>query len=79
VSQPNQDQAYSELKRERDAVKLLLDRLLKAIGDPGICRGCTASILWVRHRNGVKAPYNPDGVNHFATCSKAKAFQKLIP
>jgi hypothetical protein len=74
----SQPEAYSDVKRERDALKLLLDRLLKAVGEPAVCRGCGASILWVTHRNAVHAPYNPDGLNHFATCPKAKAFKPHV-
>ena len=67
---------YIDLKRQRDAAQLLLDRHLKAVGQPTKCRGCGDPIFWVTHRNGINTPYNPDGVNHFATCPNAKQFNK---
>jgi hypothetical protein len=32
------------------------------------CRHCGQPIEWVVQANGRKAPVNPDGGNHFATC-----------
>jgi hypothetical protein len=49
--------------------------LLRHIGEMAFCRGCTAPIVWVRHLNGVRTPYNPDGVNHFITCLAAQTFK----
>ncbi len=50
--------------------------LLTNIGDPGKCRGCSAEIFWVTHKNGKKTPYTPAGLNHFVDCPAAKQFGK---
>ena len=50
--------------------------LLKNAGQLAKCRGCGADIYWVRHANGVRAPYTPEGLNHFADCPAAGTFRK---
>lgn len=55
-----------------------LEWLLKQTGDPGVCRGCLAAILWVVHRNEKLTPYDLDGTPHFATCQQSKAFKKKV-
>ena len=50
--------------------------LLKAIGQPATCKGCPATIWWVRHLNGKRVPYDGDGTNHFATCPRAGEFRR---
>ncbi len=54
-------------------------QLLKTIGDPGTCKGCSAEIFWVRHKNGKVAPYTREGLNHFPDCSAAKQFEREPP
>jgi hypothetical protein len=56
----------------------LLDRLkalLGHVGQQGHCRGCHHLIWWVLHQNGKRAPYDVDGLNHFASCTSAKEFR----
>ena len=71
--------------RERGAVSFVecslkqaqaITALLKAIGEPGVCRGCYAEIVWVTHRNGKKTPYTPAGLNHFVHCPKREQFKE---
>lgn len=50
--------------------------LLNNIGDAGHCRGCSAAIYWVTHKNGKKTPYTLEGLNHFADCPAAARFKK---
>lgn len=50
-------------------------RLLPLIGDEGECKGCSARIWWVRHKNGKVAPYTDTGLNHFADCKVANRFK----
>jgi hypothetical protein len=50
--------------------------LLHSVADEAACKGCPATIYWVRHRNGKSAPYNVDGTNHFVTCPKSKQFKQ---
>lgn len=64
-----------QLSQERDFARGLMVNLLSQVGDHGICKGCKAEIYWVQHRNGKRAPYDPDGVNHFATCPQAHHFK----
>lgn len=43
---------------------------------PKECRSCHAPILWVTTHRGKRAPINPDGSAHFATCPQADAWRK---
>jgi len=51
-------------------------RLLNLIGDRSTCKGCGAEIWWVTHRNGRRAPYTAEALNHFADCPAAAQFKK---
>jgi len=59
-----------------EAVRMALKRLVAAVGMVGECKGCNASILWVRHMNGKSVPYTTGGENHFINCPAAKDFKK---
>ena len=37
----------------------------------GKCSSCGESIVWCHTRKGNRAPLNPDGISHFATCPNA--------
>jgi hypothetical protein len=50
--------------------------LLRHAGEQGICRGCSAEIYWVVHRNKKPTPYNPDGTNHFGSCKNRELFRR---
>jgi len=63
-------------RQERDEALARMVVLLKQIGAADHCNGCNRPILWVRHRNGVAAPYDSDGTPHFATCPKADQFRR---
>jgi hypothetical protein len=60
------------VERKQEALRMLFDK----IGDEAKCDGCGATIYFVRHKNGKKAPYNPDAVSHLATCPHAGRFRK---
>lgn len=55
-----------------------LKYLLIAIGKPGVCRGCGATIMWVTHANGKQVPYTMQGLNHFIDCPKADNFRREL-
>jgi hypothetical protein len=40
------------------------------------CRSCDALICWCLTRNQKRAPMNPDGTSHFASCPDAPAWRK---
>lgn len=41
------------------------------------CRSCQAPIAWATHEHtGRKAPFNPDGTSHFASCPQAGTWRK---
>jgi hypothetical protein len=41
------------------------------------CRSCQAAIGWYEHNESKKrAPFNPDGTSHFATCPQADQWRK---
>lgn len=44
----------------------------------GTCRApsCRATILWCITRAGKRAPLNPDGISHYATCPEAGSFRR---
>lgn len=53
-------------------------RLRSAIascGDRGRCFGCNAQVFWIVHANKKKAPYTPEGLNHFADCPQRARFK----
>jgi hypothetical protein len=68
-------EAFREVSEQQtESVKRLL-ALLQAVGDPGKCKGCGVPIYWVLHRNGKRAPYTLNGLNHFADCPAADRFR----
>ena len=58
------------------AQQYAMQKLLNLVGTPGVCRGCHASIFFVKHLNGANTPYDPSGLNHFVSCPKANDFKK---
>lgn len=44
--------------------------------DMGECRSCRARVAWVVTAKGKRAPYNPDGISHYATCPQAATWRK---
>lgn len=42
----------------------------------GRCRSCLAEILWCITPAGRKAPVDPDGRSHFATCPHADEWRR---
>jgi hypothetical protein len=57
-------------------VRLNVSNLLRACADPGVCRGCSRPIFWLKTKNGKAAPYTEVGLNHFADCEAADKFRK---
>ena len=60
------------VERRQEALRMLFDK----IGDEAKCDGCGATIYFIRHKSGKRAPYNPDAISHFATCQYASEFKK---
>jgi len=56
-------------------IPMFASSLVRPVGDRGKCKGCGKEIWWVKHRNGAKAPYTGEGINHFIDCPKAKRFK----
>jgi hypothetical protein len=67
---------YKRLAEEHGRVLKAIKIVLHAAADEGTCRGCPATIFWVRHQNGKTAPYEIDGTNHFVTCPASRTFRK---
>lgn len=42
----------------------------------GRCRSCGQAIAWTVTKAGRKAPLDPDGISHFATCPTADQHRK---
>jgi hypothetical protein len=66
-------QATESNGRSALELKLLgnMSVLLGNVGTYGICKFCGERVVWIKHRNGVNAPYDtPTGSNHMGTCAK---------
>ena len=63
----------AEVERLQANIRFLLEHVA-AWSRP--CSRCQAQIFFVRHSNGVSAPYNPDGSSHFANCPHAAEFRR---
>lgn len=40
------------------------------------CASCKAQIMWCITRKGNRAPLDPTGISHFATCPNAGDFRR---
>jgi len=45
------------------------------VGECGQCKSCSANIVWIITLAKKKAPMNPDGTSHFATCPDAERWR----
>lgn len=70
------DDAANVAAGELAAINKRVLHLLMQIADVGTCKGCPATIYWVRHKNGVRTPYDADGTNHFVTCPSRDRFKR---
>lgn len=41
------------------------------------CKACGRTIYMLATKNGKKAPYTDDAVNHFSDCEKAHTFKRV--
>jgi hypothetical protein len=41
-----------------------------------VCRSCGSAIEWGETPAGKRAPFDPDGTNHFVTCPDARVWRK---
>lgn len=57
------------------AMERAMTRMLQNVGQMGTCDGCSAVIVWVRHRNGKNVPYTTEGLNHFVNCPARERFK----
>lgn len=55
------------------ALRRRIIHLLVAAGEPGKCPGprCRANVIFIRHLNGRKVPYDLDGAIHCNSCPDA--------
>jgi hypothetical protein len=63
----------SHLPTIEDRVRHLLTLIAEEIRP---CKACEATLYFVRHTNGARAPYTEDAVNHFVNCPKANDFKR---
>jgi hypothetical protein len=67
----------AQLTQDLDRYQKALAQLVHRVGSPGRCRYCPAQILWVHHLDtSANAPYDPDGMPHWATCPGAAEARK---
>lgn len=43
---------------------------------PAKCKGCAATIYWVKTPAGKNMPVDADGTPHWSSCPKAKDFKR---
>jgi len=73
-------QSIKDLSLKLEASQRIISDLLKHVGSKGRCKWCGADIVWIRHNDTSKnAPYDLSGINHWATCSKAKEHRNVKP
>jgi len=53
-----------------------MKKLLILVGDVGRCGKCGATVFWVRHLSGAKAPYTQAGLIHFVDCPFSEEIRK---
>lgn len=54
-----------------------IQSLFQTIGaDRGACKSCGATIHWVLTKNGKRAPFTAEALNHFADCPNAQQHRK---
>ena len=41
------------------------------------CRSCNAPVVWGETPGGQRAPFDPDGANHFVSCPDRRAWRKV--
>lgn len=59
------------------SIETRMRKLLDLIGvEFRPCHGCKTPLVFVMHRNGEKAPYTYDGLNHFINCPQAERFKR---
>lgn len=46
------------------------------VSDLGACRSCGERIAWCITPAGKRAPVDPDGTSHFATCPQADRWRR---
>jgi len=73
--------ATAQARKELSELQCSAALLVRMVGKPGTCRWCNADVYWVIHQYGphrkpngqpTEAPYDPTGINHWATCPLAK-------
>ena len=72
------EQRISVLEKCLHLASAVAKALVAATGEESVCRGphCRAKVYWIKHRDGTKHIYDPDGVTHWATCPDAGKFRK---
>jgi len=54
-----------------------IHRLLELVAEEKReCKACGATIYFVVHKSGKRAPYTGDALNHFIDCPRAREFRK---
>lgn len=53
-------------------------QLVLRVGNIDRCKGCNATIYWIRHLNGNHGPYTSRGVIHFIDCPEAETFRRSM-
>ena len=84
VQPGEENETVRRLRQELNASEQLRYRaegamrlLLGLAGDIAECKGCGATVYFVKHRTKNKdgsnktGIYNPDGISHYATCPKS--------
>lgn len=80
MSAPLVDERIRAMALRLEQAQRIAADLVRHVGTEGFCRWCGAKIFWVRHLDTKKnAPYDPTGLNHWATCPNAKEHRHERP
>ncbi len=70
---PMERRMLEEIRWQRKTTLALVRNMS---GGSSKCRGCEASIYWVKNADGKAYPVTELGLNHFATCPEREQFRK---
>jgi len=87
---PEQDLAMASVAADIERLRVIVASLPErpASMPPGVelphdwqqrrsqCRSCGAPVIWGTYPSGKRAPFDPDGTNHFATCPQRREWRK---
>jgi hypothetical protein len=76
---PFDNEQYMAIQFEYTKVLKNIEALMQVMdAERARCKGCSATLYFIRHANGRLTPYDADGTNHLTTCSNSRHARKEI-